>query len=56
MLRSGMHGQSLIEYTLLVAVAILGLLAIGYLSKFSSGAFENHFNKSSRSIRIGNWN
>jgi len=48
-------GQSAMEYILLVAVAIICLLAVGYLNKIggSGGVFERHFNKAAQYIGNG---
>jgi len=46
--------QSVIEYILLVAVAIIALLAVNFLGKFKSGGpFEAHFNNVSGFISNG---
>lgn len=41
-------GQNLIEYTLLVAIAIITLLLTNFVINVKNGAFKNHFTDVSR--------
>ncbi|MDD5155799.1 MAG: hypothetical protein PHF11_04860 [Candidatus Omnitrophica bacterium] len=45
----------MMEYSLLTAVAIICLLAVGYLNKIGGpgGVFERHFNKAAQFIGEG---
>ena len=40
----GRKGQSFVEYTLLVVVALIALLSISFVNNLKGGAFTTHFN------------
>ena len=45
-MRRKKRAQSIIEYTLLIAIAVAGLVAVGYLlTNLSDGPFYQHFDK-----------
>ncbi len=42
-------GQAIIEYALLVAIAILALVTVSnFVSRLKRGAFENHFDRAAQ--------
>ncbi len=47
----GANGQSVMEYTLLVTIAIIGILVVGmFVSRLKTNAFEDHFQAAGHAI------